>query len=600
MATFYGSGVGGDHPDRVVLRTVATVNSQNTLNNKSNITVKVYGYYNYHQYTPPNPYEGSQYIKVDDVTKHSGSFNANLQGTSSSKPQFFMQWTGDVNHNADGRKTVNLKLYQNTPNVKTMNYMYGNHNWTLPTIPRNSKITSFPNFTIGNGVTVKAPRESTTFTNKYELYAGNTLIHRTGNLASDTYTFTSSQTNSIYNTIPTKTSTYITLRVTTYSGINRVGGIESRVATATVGSDVKPTFTGITVSETNTKVSALSLGANQYAQTLSSPKATINGATGNGGASITAYEIKLGGIISTKSSATYSNLNLVGGNRVYVRVKDSRGRWSDTKNVLLTFHSYSYPKITKLTGFRTSTSSSTSLSIMGEYHRTQYAGSISSLNGKNKLTYAVHYKKSDDSTFIQLEKNTLSTNSFSYTKNFGDGTNYFKIIHSYDIRLNVVDSIGNIASITMLMPTGNVPMSFGKEGIGAGKVWERGALDIGVGGVYLDGDKLIDSGTNSNGQWVRFYDGTQICYNTTQFTMPPIIPIGGIYGTSTGDYQTLTFPKPFISKPTVTVRTEVGEELNCSTRTVTTTECTWRLFLYAPATEGSVRNVSFNAIGRWK
>lgn len=804
MATFYGSGVGGDNPDRMVIKTVTTVNSQNIVSNSSNITIKVYGYYNYSQYTPPNPTEGGNYIEVEGVKRYTGTLNTDFTGTSSSKPLFLMQWTGDIAHTSTGTKVVNIKVYQNTPNVKTMNYLYGNHNWTLPTIPRHSKITSFPNFTIGDGVTVKAPRESTGYTNTFDIYVGSTFIKTSGRVYSDTYTFTASQLDGIYARIPTTTSTTVTLKVGTRSGDTVIGSIQSATATAYVGSDIipslssvsvaetvsslsglgvyiqnmsKPRFTingasgvksstisayeikfagntytannaiggvynitgshnavarvrdsrgrwsasksitlrfysgsstislpnftiengvsvtvtpessaysskikhtvwlylagtnvvkrtgvgtstsfteaqiitmydllptttsgtvtayvstyyngtqigkqltktctasigssvvptvsSITTSETVSSITALGLPANNYVQNISKVKFTINGASVTRGAKLSAYEIMFNGTKYTSNNSVSPTLNIAKTSKATARIRDSRGRWSNQVNVDVVFHAYSKPAIKTFVGFRTGGKTTTTNDILGWYYRTTYSASISSVNAKNQLTYKFEYKLKTASSYTSVRTASLANGTVTYasTENFGTETTYFDPTKSYDFRFTISDKLGNSASLKIDISSGIVPASFGRDGIGAGKVWERGALDVGDGGIYLSGDKLIDSGSNSNGHWVRFSDGTQICYNTYQFTMPKIIEIGAVYGTGTGDYQTITFPKPFISKPTVTVRTEIGEELNCSTRTVTTTECTWRLFLYAPATEGTVRNASYNAIGRWK
>jgi hypothetical protein len=46
------------------------------------------------------------------------------------------------------------------------------------------------------------------------------------------------------------------------------------------------------------------------------------------------------------------------------------------------------------------------------------------------------------------------------------------------------------------LATGVVTMSWSKNGVGVGKVWQQGALDVGIDGLYLDGDLTIRKKAN--------------------------------------------------------------------------------------------------------
>lgn len=805
MPTFINTGVGGNNPDRVKIKTVATLNSQNIPANTSNITIKVYGYYDYTQYTPPNPTEGSQYIEVEGVRRYSGSFNTDFTGTSASKPQFLMEWTGTIDHTSTGAKTINIKVYQDTPNVTTMDYLYGNNKWALPTIPRGSEIISFPNFSLDSTVTASAPRKSTSFTNTFELKVGSKLIKSSGAISADSYTFSNADLQSIYTTIPNSSSATCTLYVTTKSGStqidtvstatctatvpssviptfssisatetvaslsglgvyiqnmskprftisgasgaksstisayeikfagntytanNTIGGVYNitgsysavarvrdsrgrwsasksitltfysgsstislpnftigngvtvtvtpessaysskikhtvwlylagthvvirndvgtsttfteaqmitmydllptttsgtvtayvstfyngtqigkqltRTCTASIGSNVVPTVSSITTSETVSSITALGLPANNYVQNISKVKFTVNGASVTRGAKLSAYEIMFNGTKYTSNNSVSPTLNIAKTSKATARIMDSRGRWSSQVSVDVVFHAYSKPVLKTFVGFRTGGKTTTTNDILGWYYRTTYSASISSVNAKNQLSYKFEYKLKSDSSYTNIRSAslTLGTTTYASTENFGTGTSYFDPTKSYDFRFVISDKLGNSASLKLDISSGIVPASFGRDGIGAGKIWERGALDIG-GDIYQNGNKIIDTGSNSNGNWIRFSDGTQICYGNVSFSLP-----SGWVNSSTVIWRgsgnlSQTYSQPFTSPPAVSFKTEIGEELNCALRTNTNTLFTWRLTLLQESEPPTSTDklLSYSAIGRWK
>ena len=192
MATFYSTGVGGNYPERMTLRTVATINSPDPVTNKSNVTISAYAYYNYGQYTAPNPTDGGQSLRIDDVRVHSANKNLDYTGSNSSNQVFLFSWTGDIEHNPDGTKTVELKVWQDCPGVTTLDYLSGTHSWTLTTIARASMPTVSPaSAALGDAVTISTNRASTGFTHTLE-YA----------LGSQTGTIATGVTDSAFWTLP--------------------------------------------------------------------------------------------------------------------------------------------------------------------------------------------------------------------------------------------------------------------------------------------------------------------------------------------------------------------------------------------------------------
>lgn len=79
------------------------------------------------------------------------------------------------------------------------------------------------------------------------------------------------------------------------------------------------------------------------------------------------------------------------------------------------------------------------------------------------------------------------------------------------------------------------------------RIWQRsgGTLTTTTGTSVTMG--IYDSGTNSNGSWIRFTDGTMVQWGNYSFTVPAL-------ATNVSDTSTITpsYPLSFISKPTIT------------------------------------------------
>lgn len=127
---FYSpKGVSGDHPDRVASG-LPTISSQDILGNKSNVSIKVYAYHDGPLHAKPTV--GSVF-KNWWCQQNKRIIQPNFEGTSETKPQLLMSWTGDIPHNADGTKAI-IRL-AGVLMSHTLDYLYGSHNWTISNNP---------------------------------------------------------------------------------------------------------------------------------------------------------------------------------------------------------------------------------------------------------------------------------------------------------------------------------------------------------------------------------------------------------------------------------------------------------------------------------
>jgi len=104
---------------------------------------------------------------------------------------------------------------------------------------------------------------------------------------------------------------------------------------------------------------------------------------------------------------------------------------------------------------------------------------------------------------------------------------------------------------------------------------------------------IIERGSNSNGEFVRYADGTQICWRT--FTIDSDLSFDNIFRTNT--YPTWTFPAPFAERPVVSGSREgAATGVWASARNVTSTNCQPELLSSRSRTN---QTIDFCAVGRW-
>lgn len=323
MAVFYSDGVGGNYPERVTIETTATINSQNIANNTSNVTITVKAWYNYGQYTAPDPIgDAFQYIRLDNVETpyaYSGYKNVDFTGTSSSKKVTLMSWTGNIAHNSDGTKTVEIDVYQNCPGVTTLSYLFGTHLWTLTTIPRTSTPTVSTEWVeLGNAVTVYTNRLATSLTHSL-YYAFGSASGLIANGITDSHAWTLPL--DLAWQIPNATYATLTFTLETYSGATLVGSkTVSMYPVVPNNATFKPTaaFNNIT------EGTAGMVGAGAYIAGKSSLYVSST-ATGKYGASVPTYSVNVNGSGYSGTAITSAVISSTGNIGVTLTVTDSRG-----------------------------------------------------------------------------------------------------------------------------------------------------------------------------------------------------------------------------------------------------------------------------------
>lgn len=165
----------------------------------------------------------------------------------------------------------------------------------------------------------------------------------------------------------------------------------------------------------------------------------------------------------------------------------------------------------------------------------------------------------------------------------------------------VLNSVRNSGEMTQLATnvTGTPRMSVRSKVSGIWSAWAYFNPTIGTvsqsGGIPTGA--IIESGSNANGDYTKFADGTMICYGNNSLGSVAITTATGSSFYSAVS-NTLTFAAVFSSTPAVTVSIYSGSD-TASVSRVSTNTSTASLWFTRPTSVTSILVVGYVAIGRW-
>lgn len=114
-------------------------------------------------------------------------------------------------------------------------------------------------------------------------------------------------------------------------------------------------------------------------------------------------------------------------------------------------------------------------------------------------------------------------------------------------------------------------------------------------------NSIVESGSNTNGSWVKYIDGTMICYKTISKTVSVTSSWGSIY--ESGEITLGDFPQEFIAIPVVNITVQNENNIGGMIELVKniTTQSAGKTLLVRGTTTTNA-NYIFNivAIGKWK
>ena len=461
---------------------------------------------------------------------YSGSNSFGNMGSGATKTMASGSTT--ITHNADGSKQFSYSFSQEfniTFNGSSIKTKSGSGSGTLNTIPRTSSFTlSSSSLDMGGSQTVNITRASSSFTHTVQYTFGGTTTTATTKTTSTSVSFTPPV--SLASKIPDATSGTCTVKVTTYNGDTSIGS-SSKTFTLKVPSSVKPT---VTLSATyNNTLSGLSI-ANK-----STVKVTPTG-TGSYGSTIKSYSYSGAGLSGTGSSKTTGTLS-AGSYTITCTATDSRGRTASA-NVSFTVYAYNAPTL-KANVYRCDANGNATSN--GTYAKIKATWNISNPNNANTNVrqYKIEWKKSTATTW-SVYKDWTTISSYSFTNGTIDCGSGWATTTSYDVRMSIKDSFGTATS-TSSLSTSSVIFNVEPSGVGVGKYYETGALD--VGGVintnsYITSNgngKTLKMGTGSadvyihnsaSGKYLQLKDNGTLAYSDSPILMGTMTSSGNRWG----------------------------------------------------------------------
>ena len=416
-----------------------------------------------------------------------------------------------INHNADGTKKLPISCTFN-PNNGLHGPITVSASLSLTTIPRSSSVSVSPGV-IGSSVTININRQSSGFkhTVRYS-WAG-----KSGTIATNVDTSTSwTIPLDFANDIPNSASGTGTVYVDTYSGSTKTG-TQSTTFTASVPGNVKPTFAGVSLSDLNGAAQNLIPSGNTFIQVISNIKVAFNGAQGVYGSSITGYYAEIVG----KNQSTSSNggslgiMNYHGTIKIRARVSDSRGRWSDTREVSAIVLEYFAPALSFSIARTGSTSSTLTATRNAKIAPLTVAGSQ-----KNSMTLTFKVARLGTTNFqVDTGPATGSWTSISNLVNSQANLagNYLAnqswvVIGTLEDKFTRSDFMVNVA-------TESVVLSYDRSGVGVNKIRERGALDV-KGDIYANDQPIQQYQLTNNNGGPLWFDGRPNVTNVNLLDRP--------------------------------------------------------------------------------
>lgn len=436
-----------------------------------------------------------------------------------------------VPHNSDGTKTAPIDGYAN---VDIMGYTEVHSSFGFPTIPRASTATwaSAGNPIAGVAKTLNTNRASSGFTHTIDYTFGAA----TGNVGTGIGASVSwTPPLSLLNQMPNTDKGAGKFKTYTYNGGSLIGTTESNFILEPDAA-VIPTWTSATRTEgTTTPDVATIIGAGKYVQGVSKPVGTITGAAGVYGSTISSYRQQVGTEVINAATANFTKVLTTAGSAIDFtqEITDSRGR-KKTLVSQIEVLPYSKPVISSFT-FQRWDATNNVADNNGTAIRATVIGAVQSLvNGteRNRLTLRFSSKLRSSSTWTVDATPVVDSTTLAYNSSFVLPGPY-AVTTAFDVKAELIDKF-NTTSSQKVATTGEIFQHW-STGLGAGKYWEKGMVDI-AGDAYASGG-FLSMGKRITDWNAAIYEGRY--HSNTASNSPPVGPASGDTGNQcVGDVET--------------------------------------------------------------
>lgn len=420
-----------------------------------------------------------------------------------------------VNHGNGGEKTFGfMARFTGGGGYSPNTLEIGGNSFTLTTIPRGSSVSVSDGF-IGNQVDITIDRKLAGATHTLRYAWGN----KQGKIADNVGTsFKWTIPADFANDIPDATTGRCTIYVDTYVDGKLIQTQSTTLTASVVTNNIKPSFTGFTLTDTNPTTQRIIPEPTHFVSIMSLVKVAFNGAQAKNGATIAGYYAEIvgasnsvstnGGVFREVAVNKDTQMTLRG------RVQDSRGIWSDWKEVKITFLFYFSPTL-KFEVARSGSKSDT-LTIK----RFAKIAPLS-VNGVQKNTMKLTFTTTKVGTSNVVADNGSAGGEWSSISEFKASNANLGKEYPADTSFIVTGKLEDRFSpseFQATVPTDKIIVTYDQQGVGIGKYRENGALD--VNGLIYSGSKTIQHHklTEVRGAAIIEYNNTNLDdYRTTGF-----------------------------------------------------------------------------------
>ena len=443
------------HNGGYAVRVVYSVNSQNTTNNSSNVTVEAHlvslkSGYNINSSATK---KGSLVI---NGTTYSFTFNATLSSLQDKK---LYTTTVTIPHNSDGTKSFSISCslgIEVTLSGTKYNTVSTSGTVNLPTIPRTTPVSTSGTAKFGATITITHTRPSTAFTITLRYTCGSA----SGTIITKQATNSTSWTvpKDLQSQIPKSTSIPITIYCDTYSGDTLIG-TTSTSYTCSIADDCNPSLTTLSCSNPDT-------GGTTFYQGVSKLRVEVGYNQ--------AYSSPIEKFVMTVDEQTITNYGYIiwsgvlqnsGAKNVAITITDGRGRTATkTWTNAFTVTAYSAPKINSFTCKRMALDEDGNPVISNLGTKGYFSYDISWHSSSTNKVRKFYYKPNASSSWTTISLSNDSQTDYNFNNSLASGS-------GYDLKLEISDQVTTVSQ-TIQMPylfplinlsADGTSIAFGKE-----------------------------------------------------------------------------------------------------------------------------------------
>lgn len=449
----------------------------------------------------------------------SSVYKSNLSFETEGQETTLASGEATIPHNSDGTKTMSVWA-----SFDANNGIHGNitisTNYTFDKIPRSTQISSLEgNRNLGSLHTVIFNRKVNSFTHQvwYRVFGSEWID--LGKNHGTSVSFTPSL--DLARHLPKSSSGLMDICVRTYNGSTQIGSdVYSNGWHFKIPDSVKPTFTGISLTDMNTVARRL-LSGNDFLQIISDIQVNFNNASGVYGSTITGYraEIVNKKMVVTKNGGSFGIMNFSGLVTIRAHVVDSRGKQSDTKDVTINVIEYYAPSFS-FSALRTRGNPNT-LQVL---RNARIAPIMQSGKQRNVMSLTFKVAQIGNENFTDdngsasgnfTSVHTLTNSATNMAGNYPSNKS-FVIIGKLEDKFTSVEFSATVA-------TESVVMSYDKNGrVGIGKVAEfgkPGSLDV-LGDIYANNQPIQQYQLTGNSGGPLWFDGNPNVTNVNFVDQP--------------------------------------------------------------------------------